>query len=136
MKSPTNPKQRSLVNGLIFIGLIIVCFFGWRTARAFREVRQHRPPPPFMTQPVETDVSLIRDWMTVPFISKMYRVPPPLLFESLGIRPHGNEDKSLKQLNEEYFPEADGIILEKMKTSILAIQAQETQIGPHTPPAP
>src|SRR6266498_3741207 len=79
MNNSLNPRQRNFVVGLIIIGLMIIGFFGLRTARAFRQFHGHRPPPPFSTESIETDVSLIRDWMTVPFISRMYHVPPPVL---------------------------------------------------------
>jgi hypothetical protein len=127
-----NPKQRNFVIGLIIIGLMIVGFFGLRTARAFRQFHGHRPPP-FDGEHVETDASLIRDWMTVPFISRMYRVPPPILFESLKIPEQGNKEKSLKQLNEEYYPQDEGIILEKIKATISANQPQQIQGNPDTP---
>lgn len=136
MNAQGNPKQRTVTILLIFIGLIIISFFGLRTARAFRQFREHRPPPPFATEQVETDVTLIRDWMTVPFISRMYHVPPDVLFDSLGISPHGNKEKSLKQLNEEYFPAANGIVLEKVKVTILANQPQQIQTIPNTPTVP
>jgi hypothetical protein len=125
MKVPMNPKQRSLVTGLIIIGLIIAVFFGLRTARAFRQFQEHRPPPPFATEDIETNVELVRDWMTIPFISKMYHVRPHILFEAVGIPEQGNRDKSLRQLNEEYFPEAQGIVETKVKAALLE----------HIPPA-
>jgi hypothetical protein len=131
-----NLKQRNFVIGLIIIGLMIVGFFGWRTARAFRQFHGHRPPPPFATEHIETDVSLIRDWMTVPFISRMYHVPPPVLFDALEIPEHGNKEKSLKQLNEEYYPQANGIVLEKIKATVLANQPQQIQENPSTPTIP
>ncbi len=111
---------------------MIIGFFGLRTARAFRQFHGHRPPP-FEGEHVETDVSLIRDWMTVPFISRMYRVPPPILFEALKIPEQGNQEKSLKQLNEEYYPQDEGIILEKVKAAISANQPQQIQGNPDTP---
>ena len=120
MDAPLNPKQRNLVTGLIIIGLAIVVFFGLRMARAFRQFHGHRPPPPFATKPVETDVDLIRDWMTVPFVSKMYHVPPSILFDALEIPEEGNHEKSLRQLNEEYYPQAKGIVLEKVKAAVSA----------------
>ena len=46
LDKPDNPKQRAFVISLILIGLVIVGFFGLRTARAFREFRGHHPPPP------------------------------------------------------------------------------------------
>lgn len=120
----TAPRQRILVLALIGLGLLIVGFFGLRTLHAFREFRGHRPPgPPFApegNQQAQTDVELIRDWMTIPYISRMYHVPPPMLFDALGISRRGNEEKSLKQLEEEYYPDKSGYVLETIKTSILA----------------
>ena len=136
MNNQINPRQRNFVIGLIIIGLMIIGFFGLRTARAFRQFHGHRPPPPFEGEHVETDVSLIRDWMTIPFISRMYRVPPRVLFDALGIPEHKNKEKSLKQLNEEYYPETDGIVLEKIKAAISANQPQQVDGNPGTPVVP
>jgi hypothetical protein len=136
MDNRTNLRQRNFVVGLIIIGLMIIGIFGLRTARAFRQFHGHRPPPPFASEHVETDVSLIREWMTVPFISRMYHVPPPVLFEALGIPEQGNKEKSLKQLNEKYYPQETGIVLEKIKTAILANQPQQIQTNPNTPTIP
>ena len=127
---------------LIFIGGLIVGFFGLRTLRAFREFRgQHPLPPPSAAdaERIETDAELIREWMTIPFISKMYHVPPKVLFDALGIPPNRNREKSLKQLNEEYFPRTEGIMLEKVKAAVLAAlanQPQQIQNKPETPPIP
>jgi len=105
--------------GLIILGLLIIGFFGMRTVHAFREFHGHRPPP---HGKLETDVELIRDWMTIPFISRMYQVPPPVLFEALDIPPQGNQDKSLKLLNDEYYPGVRGFVEAKVKTAILENQ--------------
>lgn len=61
--------------------------------------------------------------MTVPYIAETYGVSPNFLFEALGIPPRGNEEKSLKQLNEEFSPESPGIVMEVIKA---AIHAQQT----------
>ena len=124
MDNSKNPKQRNFVTGLIILGLMFIIFFGLRTARAFRQFHGHRPPPPFNTKTVETDVDLIRDWMTIPFISNMYHVRPHILFEALDIPEQGNREKSLKQLNEEYFPQAQGMVLKKVKAAVLAAIAE------------
>ena len=120
----TPPKQRALITSLIIIGIAIVGFFGLRTLHAFREFRGHRPPPfpPADAQQIETDVDLIRDWMTIPYISRTYHVPQKILFNALGIPSRGNEEKSLAQLNEEYSPQTPGIVLEVVKATILAHQ--------------
>jgi hypothetical protein len=136
MDNSIDPRQRNFVIGLIIIGLMIIGFFGLRTARAFRQFHGHRPPPPFATEHVETDVSLIRDWMTIPFISRMYHVPAPVLFNALEIPEQGNREKSLKQLNEEYYPQGEGVVLEKIKTTVLAKQPQQIEANPDTPIVP
>ncbi len=138
MNTPLNPKQRTLVLGIILLGLVVVVFFGLRTVRAFRQFHGHRPPHPF-NEHVETDVELIRDWMTIPSIAKMYHVPPPVLFDALGIHELGNKQKSLKQLNEEYYPKAEGIVLEKIKAAVLAAlanQPPQIHVAPNTPAVP
>jgi len=138
----TSSRLRTLIFVLIFIGGLIVGFFGLRTLHAFREFRGHRPPPPPSAadaERIETDVGLIRDWMTIPFISKMYHVPPNVLFDALGIPADRNREKSLKRLNEEYFPRAEGIVLEKIKAAVLAAlanQPQQMQENPQTPVVP
>jgi len=134
MNNQPNLRQRNFVVGLIIIGLMIIGFFGLRTARAFRQFHGHRPPPPFHAEHIETDVSLIRDWMTLPYISVTYGLPPNLLYEALEIRPNGNEKKSLKQLNEKYYPQATGTVLEKVKAAILAHQSTLTAVPPPTAP--
>jgi len=135
----TPSRVRTLIFVLIFIGGLIVGFFGLRTLHAFREFGGHRPPPPpsvAEAEEIETDVELIREWMTVPFISKMYHVPPNVLFDALKIPANKNREKSLKQLNREYFPQADGIVLEKIKAAVLANQLQQTQENPEIPTLP
>jgi len=120
----TASRQRALIISLIIIGMVIVGFFGLRTLHAFREFRGHRPPPPFAPDAaqVETDVELIRDWMTISYISRTYQVPSKILFDALGIPSRGNEEKSLAQLNERYSPQTPGIIVEVVKATILANQ--------------
>ncbi|MEO8357773.1 MAG: hypothetical protein ABI621_17850 [Chloroflexota bacterium] len=117
----TRARQRALIFALIATGLILAGLFGLRSLNAYREFRVHRPPPAFSadSQTVETDVGLIRDWMTIPFIAKMYRVPPPVLYKALGIPSQGNRDKSLTQLNEEYFPKVPGFVETTIKAILL-----------------
>ena len=72
--------------------------------------------------------------MTIPFISRMYHVPH-ILFEALDI-PEQEQEKSLKQLNEEYFPQVAGVVLEKIKAAVLANQPAQTPTIPNTPVVP
>ena len=135
----TPPRQRTLILGLIILGVLFVGFFGFRFFRAFRHFRGEgpRPVPPGDVQPYETDVELIRDWMTIGFVSHTYRTPPNLLYKALGIPPNGNEEKSLQQLNDEYFPNQPGYVLAAVKMTILAQRPAPSAPSPATPmPAP
>ncbi len=129
MSSKTRPQQRARVIGLIVIGILFTAFFGMRVMHAFRKFNGHRPPP---AGKIETDVELIRDWMTVPFIARMYHVHEEIIFESLEISPQENRDKSLEDLNQAYFPQADGLVLEKVKAAILANQPPRAPVPPDT----
>lgn len=133
--------QRALVLGLIVIGVLLAGFFGLRAVFAFREFRRHGPPPlppleAFSQQEAETDAELIRDWMTVPYISQTYQVHPKVIFDALGIPPRGNEGKSLAQLNEEFFPQSPGLVLELVKAVIRAHLPVPTVVPPATPVPP
>lgn len=123
----TRSKLRILVLFLIGIGLILVGLYSIRALHAYREVRGHRPPPDLLLEPPprETDVELIRDWMTIPYIAKMYDVPPDVLYTALALSPEGNQDKNLRQLSRKYFPRERGLVEARIKASILEYQAQQ-----------
>ncbi len=131
----TPTRQRILVIGLIILGVLAVGFFGMRAFHAFRRFEGHRPPSfsDFDNIPVETDVELIRDWMTIGSISHSYRLPPKLLYEGLQIRPNGNERKSLKQLNDEFFPDQPDHVLNTVKD---IVRANLPPSAPNPSPAP
>ncbi len=116
----TTSAQRILVTALIIFGIWLAGFFGLRTLHALSEVRDHRPPPPFKNETPETDVKLIEDWMTIPFIAKMYHIPPPVIFDALGIPFEGNQRKSIKQINDKYFPGTPGSVLSLVKSTVQA----------------
>jgi hypothetical protein len=130
--------QRVLVSALIIFGIWIAAFFGLRTFHSFREVREHRPPPPpFKTEQPETNVNLIEDWMTIPFIGKMYHIHPEILFEALGIPGEANKEKSIKQISEKYFSDQPDFVLELIKTTVQANLPPATVVPAFTavPPA-
>ena len=130
-------KQRFFTAGLIIIGLFIIVFFGMNTLRAFKHMRGHGPfngKPPTANQ---TDVELIRDWMTIPYIGNMYDVPPEALFFSLGIKPGKDiAKKSLLELNDEFFPDQPDMVITQIKDSIKAFQSEERPPEPIPPAAP
>ncbi len=134
----TPRKQRALIIGLISVGLLLVGFFGIRSLLSLREFRGHLPhfpPPPAVQagQEIETDVELIREWMTIGFLSHTYQVPTNLLYDALKIPPRGNEMKSLEELNNEYFPDQPGYVLEIVKTTIQLHNAGSTSTPTASP---
>jgi hypothetical protein len=120
-------KQRLVIAGLIIAGMLIIAFFGVRAVYAFRHIRDggFGPGRPHLP-PSETDVELIRDWMTIPYIADTYGVPDRMLFKELKISEEGNREKSLKELNDAYFPSQSSYVLAEIKKAITD----------HRPPAP
>lgn len=135
MPAKTRKPPRILFIVLIILGVLLIGFFGMRALRAFKKFDGHRPPP-HSSGKVETDVELIRDWMTVPFISRMYQVPPDILFEALQVSPPDAHDKSLKALNDEFYPDQEGYVLELVKQTISANLPPPTPASAPTTEAP
>ena len=135
----TPARQRTLIVSLLVLGILFAGYFGMRSLRAFREFRGHRPPPfPAAAEslPIESDPDLIRDWMTIPYISVTYGLHPKVLYQALEIPPRGNEEKSLEELNAEYYPEAPGIVVERIKAAVRENQPPPTAPPPLTPHPP
>ena len=131
MSAQGNSKQRILFIALSILGVMLILFFGLRALRAFKKFDGHRPP--HIAEELQSDVNDIEDWMTIPFISHNYGVPPDIIFDVLGIDPKENHKKSLKQLNDEYYPKQDGYVLETVKATILAHQPPPTPVLPDLP---
>jgi hypothetical protein len=114
-------KKRVLIITLVVLGILLAAFFGMRAIHSFRRIHEggfgpgHRLPPPS-----QTDVELIRDWMTIPYIAMTYGVPDRMLFRELGIPDKNNRDKNLKDLNNRYYPNDDGYVLQRVKQAILS----------------
>jgi hypothetical protein len=88
----SRPQPRWIVPTLtvvVVVGILVAGVFAFRLYQ-----RRGRPPPP----PRQTEVSLIAGWMTVPYVSRSFRVPPDEIFKALGIPPQGNDRKSLAEL--------------------------------------
>ncbi|MBL8101216.1 MAG: hypothetical protein JNM02_01680 [Anaerolineales bacterium] len=135
MSKPENPKQRIFIIASTILGCLLIFFFGLRAFHAFMKFKGHRPPQPAPGQ-IETDVELIREWMTIPFIARMYYVPEKVLYDALDIPPRENRDKSLEEINKEYFPETNGLAMQLVKAAILAHQPPPTAVLPLTPIPP
>jgi len=131
--SSERTKPNYLFIALSVLGALFILFFGLRAFRAFKKFDGHRPPFP---ENLQTDVNDIEDWMTIPFISHNYGVPPDILFEALNIPDRENHKKSLKQINDEFFATQDGYVLETVRATILAHQPPAPPDSPNEPGAP
>lgn len=105
-------NQKILIASLILIGLFLTGLFGLRTFRSYMRLQQHG------LKPGVTDVTQIRGWMTIPYISRAYKVPPAYIFEQIEIPPQGNHKKSLRQLNRKYAPDQPGEIISRVQKAI------------------
>ena len=115
----TRSKNNTVVLILIIFGLVISALFGMRLLRSMRQVQVHRIPPS-----VSTDVEEIHDWMPVPYISKVYRVPEPYLYQKIGIKHGAHRKESLAELNDIYFPDQPGLVLKRTKIAVLNFQQE------------
>jgi hypothetical protein len=86
-------KKRLTLYLLLFISLVSILIATYIGMRIFQRV-SHRPPP----IPRQTDVSLIQEWMTIPFIARSYSIPEPILFEKFSLDPATNRKSNLTSL--------------------------------------
>ena len=86
---------RKLVFALALILAIAGTFvFGFRAGSHARRIRWQNEP--------------IRAWMSVPFIAHTHHVSPQILFQALGLQPHGPDRRPLRVIaREEKRPVAD-----------------------------
>ena len=128
-------RRRPLLIAGIVVALLVVLVFGaqaaWRLGR-----RLMGPPPP----PRQTDVSLIADWMSVPYVGRAYRVPEPELYRALGLEPEGRGRREpLREIAQETGRSSDevlAVVRETVSTWQEAHPGPPTPIGAPSPPLP
>jgi hypothetical protein len=72
----------------------------------------------------------IRPWMSVPYVSRSYRVPPHVLYQAIGLSPQPRDRRPLREIALEQNRPVDALILALQD----AINAERRQHGPPTPP--
>lgn len=127
-------KSRIFFIGLSILGALLILFFGIRALHAFRKFEGH-PPHPSFEHGATPSTDDIEDWMTIPFIAHVFGVPPNVLFDAINISEQGNFHKSLAQLNEEYYPDKKGYVMEIVKATVLAHQPPPAAATPPQPPS-
>lgn len=123
-------RPRWIIVIVMVLGLCLTLIFVVRAARSFTRLRH------MQMRPSASNVNDLRGWMTIPHIARMYRVPEDVLFEALGL-PAGDtyRNRSLYDINQEFFPNQPRLGLEKVKNAILGYYAAHPE-APLRPGAP
>lgn len=103
---------------LLCLALGATIFCAVQTVKAIQRFEQTR------TLTAAGDVSTIRPWMTIPYISRVYRVPEGYLYQSLHIaHPQPTYRSSLRSLAVRYNRSLDGLISD-IQTAIMTYRKQ------------
>lgn len=116
-KSKKSQNIKKLGFYLLIIGFFFILASGVLGLRIINKVG-NRPP----LQPRETNISLIQDWMTIPYISRTYGVPGSEIFSELEIDPGEYRNSSLSQIAEGSGQSSDELI-NKIKNIITRFQS-------------
>jgi hypothetical protein len=117
MKAPGWRQSMMLV--IFALVVTVTVLFAVRTVRRAIYWRQHRD-------------EVIRPWMTVPYVAHSYRVPPPVLYEALGIPHRPGDHRPLRQIAREQNVSADHVI-ETLQTAIVRFQQNNVPNAPAGP---
>ena len=118
--------RRPWLIAAVSLGLIVVVLLGGRAAWRLGH-RLFGPPPP----PRQSDVALIVDWMSVPYVSRAYRVPEPELYRALGVEPEGRRTRRLRDIAAATGRDPDEVV-ETVRETVTAWQASHP--APSRPP--
>ncbi len=123
-------RRRPYLLAVIVVALIVVVVFGGRAAWRLAW-RLAGPPPP----PRQTDLTLIADWMSVPYVSRAYRVPDGELYKALGVEPQGRRTRRIRDIAEEQGISSEQAV-EQVRGAVQAWQATHTGPGGREPAKP
>jgi hypothetical protein len=128
----TRLRRRPFLVAGVVVALIVVLVLGGRAAWRLGH-RLLGPPPP----PRQTDVALIADWMSVPYVGRAYRVPEPELYRALGVEPEGRRTRPLREIARRTGRSSDEV-LEVVRETVSAWQeahpGRPTPVGAPSPP--
>ena len=113
--------RREWILLVFFLGTLAVT--GLFAARAFRRAaywREHRD---------ET----IRPWMSVGYVAHSYRVPPPVLYQAIGIEPTLHDRRPLRQIAHQQNRSVDILISELQHAIIEFRKSRDPGLHPGQP---
>ena len=111
-----NPAQKHIAKYVIITGIIILMFSGFVGLKITRQFRE-RP----LANTRQSDISAIRSWMTLDYISKEYGVPKPEFEKILGLEMGKYHRMNITQMASAVGVEEDQFI-EQVKTIIIEFQ--------------
>lgn len=109
--------EKWLLFALGVICLLLAFYFIYQNITHIR----HQPPP-FGHR---SDVSLIQDWMTIPYISGVYGVPEQVIFDSLGLDRNQFKKARINQIAQKQ-GKSSGEILQTIRLTITNFQTNSS----------
>jgi hypothetical protein len=125
---PFYKNRRFYLITLFIIGVGLAIFFGTRAFRNFSHIREKK------FGGGETNVELIRGWMTVDYITKMYHVPPDVVLKAFDLPVNSNMNRSLGSLIKASGTANPDDLLAQVKKNIDDFQKKDLIPTPPHPP--
>jgi hypothetical protein len=104
-----------LLLAVFLLAVLVTGLFAVRAVRRAAYWRTHRDEP-------------IRSWMSVRYVARSYRVPPPVLYEAIGVQPALHDRRPLREIAREQNRPVEALINE-LQDAIKGFRA-------HGPPSP
>lgn len=109
-----------LLLAVFLVALVVTGLFTFRAVRRAVYWRNHRDEP-------------IRQWMSVHYIARSYRVPPPVLYEAIKLEPVPHDRRPLREIAREQNRPVEALVNE-LQEAIKGFRAHAPP--PQTSPTP
>ena len=108
-----------LVLFAFLLTVLVTGIFAVRTVRRAVYWHNHRDEP-------------IRAWMSVGYVARSYRVPPPVLYQAIGVDPQPHDRRPLREIARRQNRSVEAVILDLQN----AIEHFRQSPPPQFPPPP
>ena len=111
-----------LLLAVFLLAVIVTGLFAVRAVRRAAYWRTHRDEP-------------IRSWMSVRYVARSYRVPPPVLYEAIRLEPVPHDRRPLREIAREQNRPVEALINE-LQDAIKGFRAHGPPPPPNSQPTP